>query len=300
MNHLHVLITLGCLSHSALLAESLYEGFACPTDYADATPIADAVPLSGKSEGGWKSYDKLPEQQTGAFLVTKDAAPEKTLDAKPAMPTREERASQRAAEREKLKSLPREERKKKEDAAGLIKDGMRQVARIKRSPGHLALIPGQKLTQGIIHKFKKPLKAPIYLSFILEPDSSPGNPVSFVFEDVNGKDVISILYRFHEQRIWKLETGTASATINCDEKEGPMFVVFGMEPDKKERDLWHCRYAINPAVMTDPFLKSGYRNTAKFSGELEEIAAIRITKGPATKATLDEIRVGEELRDVLP
>lgn len=301
-------ILFGCAVGSLAAAPAFYDGFACPGTYTDGQNLPGpavpdvkpaTTPLDGKPATLWTLVDKLESQADGAFVVRKAAdvakpeAAEEVIDPTDA---RKERARKRQEEKAKFKGLDREEKKKLQESGENIKKGAAVLARIKTTPGQVEMVAGQSSDQSILATLKKPISPPYYCSFLIIPDKAAGSPVTFFLEDVDGGNPVKLSLRNSELRQFTLNAGG----LNCEQIEGPMFVVFGVEEDPKARDQWLVRLAVNPTEMSDPLARASLKSSTAVAGEAKDLARLRITKAGRVRGILDEVRIGGSIRDVMP
>lgn len=292
-------VMLGCAAGGLLAAPEFYEGFASPGSYPDGQKLVETVAPEGKPSIAWRVPEKATGQEPGAFVVRKPGVADKDGEAdKDPTALREERARKREAEKAKYRGMLREDKQKKQELAEKIDKGEQIVARLRTTPGHLEMVPGQKSEQSIQANFSKPIEAPYYFSVLLTLDKELSAPFSIALEDTAGGTPVTLALRSTaEPRKFTLNT----SGIDCREIEGPLLVIIGVEKAPKEREIWNLRMAVNPTDMSDPLAKGSLRTLVKLATQdPAALARMRITKGGKVQGIVDEIRVGSTIRDVLP
>lgn len=274
--------------------QGINEGFEVPRVYKDGQSVV-GVGKTADGAGGWVLDENQKDQNPDAFLAIA-GSPAKAQDAKAARGI--ERA-EREALREKEKDLDREAKKKAEQAREIAEKAAKVTAGLQTRPGALSLVPVQNSGQSIIRPLAEPLKAPFYMSVVLETDYGGGG-FSIRLEDEEVDLPFFLAIHKNEERFWALAGGGAQGGLSCERVKGRHFFIAGIEPDPKNRGKWLIKGVVNPVDPRNPF--QGGAGTTSFGAvvEFKDLVRLRIDKTGKFSGKIDEIRVGKSLRDVLP
>jgi hypothetical protein len=277
-------------------APALIEGFACPQGWPEGAALAGTDPAEGRGNAGWALDQNEAEQVASAFVI-RNAAPFKIT-----APAKTEEAPAADAEDKSGRGgrAEREARAKERARAEAVEKGVANLGKLRRVPGLLSLEPGQKTVQHLVLPLEKPLEPPFFMSFLVTWDPQSSGNLEIGLED----EVVDMPFKLRlakpAENAWQVRGAGMIAYLNAGDYYGEMFVLAKIEPHAKERGKWQLSAVINPPDLRDPFKSDGIR--ASTSGEIEPkpLVRLRVMKGGKAAGTLDEIRIGNSLRDVLP